>query len=191
MHLPIEGSSPGIGNRAAASAAYQEGLCEAIAEAFDRLYAEFNEPCYFNADDENDEHEEINYNEGEEEEAGGDEDYEPSIAPEEEPEPPQPRGVLYKLGATRQQEVKRTITRLHRNLGHPTNNELAKMLEQRGASPELVEAARVHDCATVICTKGRAVFLCHLFPGQQLSMKEFSVTHFGSHHLIHDERFLC
>ena len=146
-HLPIEGSSPGIGNRAAASAAYQEGLCEAIAEAFDRLYAEFNEPCYFNVEDENDEHEEINYNEGEEE-AGGDEDYEPSIAPEEEPEPPQPRGVLYKLGATRQQEVKRTITRLHRNLGHPTNNELAKMLEQRGASPELVEAARIHDCAT-------------------------------------------
>ena len=152
-HLPIEGSSPGIGNRAKASAAYQEGLCDAIAEAFDRLYAECSERCYFH-DDEHETYydEEINYNEGEEE--GGadyDEDYEPSIAPEprgdeQEPEPPAPRGVLYRLGAARQQEVKRTIVRLHRNLGHPTNNELAKMLEQKNASPELIEAARSHEC---------------------------------------------
>ena len=99
------------------------------------------------------------YVEGEEEgEVDGDPphdddmDYEPSIAPEgegdapHEPEPPDPRGVLYRLTSIRQQEVKRTLLRLHRNLGHPTNAELARILESKNASPELVEAARIHEC---------------------------------------------
>ena len=152
-HLPIEGSSPGIGNRAAASAAYQEGLCGEIAEAFDRLYAEHNERCYHFEEDyaEVNDEDEVYYNEGEEEEGEHGTDYEPSIAPgdqdeTEEPELQQPRGVLSRLGATHQQDVRRTLLRLHRNLGHPTNNELAKMLEQKGASEELVEAARIHEC---------------------------------------------
>ena len=144
----------GIGNRAAASAAYQEGLCVAIAEAFDRLYVEFNEKCYYNP-------EETYYKEDVDETAEAaeeEEDYLPTSEEEQgeeaqgeddgEAEQPHPRGVLQRLGASRQQDVKRTVTRLHRNLGHPTNNELAKMLEQRGASEELVEGARLHECPT-------------------------------------------
>ena len=37
-HLPIEGSSPKIGNRARASGSYQQGLCDAIFQAVSRLY---------------------------------------------------------------------------------------------------------------------------------------------------------
>ena len=153
-HLPIEGSSPGVGNRAKASGAYQEPLCVAIAEAWDELYSEPTVDKHYMADED----ENVYVGEGEEgeEEYGGqpyddDElDYEPSIAPAEEaphePEPPEPRGVLYRLTSIRQQEVKRTLLRLHRNLGHPTNAELARILESKNASPELVEAARIHEC---------------------------------------------
>ena len=117
-HLPIEGSSPGVGNRAKASGAYQEPLCVAIAEAWDELYSEPTVDKYYMADED----ENVYVEEGEdgEEEYGGqpyddDElDYEPSIAPAEgeaphEPEPPDPRGVLYRLTSIRQQEVKRTL----------------------------------------------------------------------------------
>lgn len=43
-HLPIEGSSPKIGNRARASGSYQRGLSKAIYDAVSRLYEdEFTE----------------------------------------------------------------------------------------------------------------------------------------------------
>ncbi len=62
------------------------------------------------------------YNEGEEEEGEYGSDYEPNIVlgdqeEPEEPEQPQSRGVLSRLGATHQQDVRRTLLRLHRNLG--------------------------------------------------------------------------
>ena len=37
-HLPIEGSSPGIGNRARASGRYQEGFCEAVVNTVVHIY---------------------------------------------------------------------------------------------------------------------------------------------------------
>ena len=93
------------------------------------------------------------YEDYEEEAIDEDCDYEPSIAPAggqgkqpDEPEPPQPRGVQYRLTSIRQQDVKRTLLRLHRNLGHPTNQELVRVLESKKASPELIEAARQHEC---------------------------------------------
>ena len=40
-----------------------------------------------------------------------------------------PQGALGRLRGTSAQDVKRTIMRLHRNLGHPTSGELMKLLE--------------------------------------------------------------
>ena len=38
--------------------------------------------------------------------------------------------------------------RLHRNLGHPTNGELMKLLERQGASAEMIQGAKEHQCNT-------------------------------------------
>eukprot|EP00435_Cladocopium_sp_Y103_P067917 s223_g30.t1 len=43
-HLPIEGSSPGIGNRARASGRYQQGFCDAIVDTVLRIY---NDPLHY------------------------------------------------------------------------------------------------------------------------------------------------
>ena len=43
-HLPIEGSSPGIGNRARASGRYQQGFCDAVVETVMHIY---NDPRKF------------------------------------------------------------------------------------------------------------------------------------------------
>ena len=51
-HLPIEGSSPKIRNRARASGSYQRGLCEAIYDAVFRLYEDDFEQGYANEEDE-------------------------------------------------------------------------------------------------------------------------------------------
>jgi len=40
----------------------------------------------------------------------------------------------------------RLLEKLHRRTGHPSNNALSRMLEHRGALPELIELARKHVC---------------------------------------------
>ena len=55
-------------------------------------------------------------------------------------------GVLQRLQRQDRQLAKRTVSRLHRNLGHPTNAELKRLLEMKGASSVLIECAKEHDC---------------------------------------------
>ena len=55
-------------------------------------------------------------------------------------------GVLQRLQETRRLYVERTTQRLHRNLGHPTNKELHRLLQDHGASQELLQAAEHLSC---------------------------------------------
>ena len=59
----------------------------------------------------------------------------------------QPTGVLQHLQLADSQQAKRTISRLHRNLGHPTNAELCRLLTLKGAHENLINHAKSHDCA--------------------------------------------
>ena len=149
-HLPIEGSSPGIGNRARASGAYQRGLCSAMFNAVCNIYEDEFEEAYANEDgetmdDTEDFHEENEPQEHGEEDQPADD---PVVIPDEADPRPPPQGALGRLHGTSAQDVTRTIMRLHRNLGHPTKGELMKLLESKGASPEMIEGARLHHCST-------------------------------------------
>eukprot|EP00435_Cladocopium_sp_Y103_P067059 s369_g29.t1 len=124
-HLPLEGSSPGVGNRAAASGDLEEAKY-------------FNSEAYV----------------GDEIEEPIDIDYD-NISdiinpPTPDPDPKQViqqrRGVLRRLDEENRQAAKRTIMRLHRNLGHPTNKELIRLLKSKNASDILLQAAQEHEC---------------------------------------------
>ena len=56
------------------------------------------------------------------------------------------RGILTRLQETQWSAAQRTVQRIHRNLGHPTNLELAKLLKSKNASPSIVAAAQQHHC---------------------------------------------
>ena len=56
-------------------------------------------------------------------------------------------GALIKLMTNNRVEAVRTVQRLHRNLGHPSAASLVELLESRGASDEVKEAARTYHCA--------------------------------------------
>ena len=60
-------------------------------------------------------------------------------------------GNLIRLRATIKQDAIRTVQRLHRNLGHPGPAELAKLLETRGASEAVIQAAKSYVAGTA-CT---------------------------------------
>ena len=69
------------------------------------------------------------------------------------PAPPAPEsvehrntGVLEKLLEERPAEAQRLIARLHRNLGHPSSQQLASQLQSRGASATLVNACKSYQC---------------------------------------------
>ena len=49
------------------------------------------------------------------------------------------------------QDAIRTVQKLHRNLGHPAPKELEELLAARGASDQVLEAARTYVC--VACAK--------------------------------------
>ena len=83
---------------------------------------------------------------GEEEQASPEGD--PALNPEEADPRKAPQGALGRLRGTSAQDVKRTIMRLHRNLGHPTSGELMKLLERQGASAEMIQGAKEHQCNT-------------------------------------------
>ena len=55
-------------------------------------------------------------------------------------------GILIRLDETNKQAAERTIQRLHRNLGHPANKELTRLLKSRNASKKLLKAAANHHC---------------------------------------------
>ena len=60
-------------------------------------------------------------------------------------------GELVKLHATHRQDALRTVQRLHRNLGHPSQQALVELLMSRGASDEVISAAKDYLCAA--CSK--------------------------------------
>ena len=131
-HLPIEGSSPGLGNRAEAAGIYQVGLCYAFCQAIDHtVTTDYAEYAY--AGDEEPSSMEVGEPAGDE--AGDPEDV---VRP--------PRGVLKRLTDTDNQQAKRTVQRLHRNLGHPTNGELVRLLQTKNAAEPLLQAARELEC---------------------------------------------
>ena len=131
-HLPIEGSSPGLGNRAEAAGIYQVGLCYAFCQAIDHtVTTDYAEYAY--AGDEEPSSMEV------EEPAGDD-----AGDPEDVVRPP--RGILKRLTDTDNQQAKRTVQRLHRNLGHPTNGELVRLLQTKNAAEPLLQAARDLEC---------------------------------------------
>ena len=142
-HLPIEGSSPGIGNRAKASATYQPKMCKYLATSIDNylnnkhietVHAATDEPSFVQ--------------------------HPPFFVPHQFPdsafqqpqpadspsEPPTQRGILHRLSPTTNLEAQRTIQRLHRNLGHPTQAQLHKLLVERKANERLLEANRAFKC---------------------------------------------
>ena len=62
-------------------------------------------------------------------------------------------GHLVKLQAEGHGEALRTVQKLHRNLGHPSPQSLVEMLQSRGASDAVVEAARNYQCASCLMYK--------------------------------------
>jgi len=62
-------------------------------------------------------------------------------------------GELIKLRVVHAQEAVRVVQRLHRNLGHPSTEQLLLLLESRGASDQVLQAARDFKC--VACQRYR------------------------------------
>ena len=145
-HLPIEGSSPGVGNRAEASGVYQGIFCSMISQSIINIFLT-EEPSKTNYITE-----EI-YAGDEDNEAPMDFENLSDVWPDSPEEPPEPhqevrrqRGVLTRLQDEDRQAAKRTITRLHRNLGHPSNQELLRLLKTKNVSQALLQAAQEHEC---------------------------------------------
>ena len=163
-HLPIEGSSPGIGSRAKAAAAYCHSFCNQVADIIDHfLYHHYvandtdtepsvESPALDYSLESNTTNAEIVYagetGEADDQElppppsSGHDDD---ELVPADELDPGQ-TGVLQRLQETRPAMAARTVQRLHRNLGHPTNLELHKILTEKKASEALLEATKEHKC---------------------------------------------
>ena len=57
-------------------------------------------------------------------------------------------GQLIKLRVEHAQEAVRVVQRLHRNLGHPSTEQLLLLLESRGASHQVLQAARDFQCVS-------------------------------------------
>ena len=53
---------------------------------------------------------------------------------------------IVKLLTTNKPEAVRVVQRLHRNLGHPEPQRLVELLQSRGASPEVIDAAQNYHC---------------------------------------------
>ena len=145
-HLLLEGSSP----ETAAAAAYAPQMCEqwaAIIDNFLHNYYLSTESAYQgNEDEEGDETEEQQPAQPQHPDSS------PHQLSERQSESAQPpgkatnTGILTRLDETNKQAAERTVQRLHRNLGHPTNKELTRLLKSRNASNKLIEAAEHHHC---------------------------------------------
>ena len=62
-------------------------------------------------------------------------------------------GVLTRPQENNKRAVERTVQRLHRNLGRPSNKEFVKLLTQRKASDSIIQAAR--GCRCYLCESQR------------------------------------
>jgi hypothetical protein len=146
-HLPLEGSSPGVGNKAAASGVYQGVFCSCLSQAIVNIFInqDIEDAHYINSEvyagEETDERNDVDLD--------AISDVDPPL-PAEDPDPKQEiqrrRGVLRRLDEENRQAAKRIIMRLHRNLGHPSNKELIRLLKSKNASDTLLQAAQEHEC---------------------------------------------
>ena len=137
-HLPIEGSSPGLGNRAKASATYQPYMCQELAH-------QIHYHTYL--------HRHSNHNNTDTAYPAQEAEHTQQTPPEAEqdiPPPPAPHpvtGILQdRLHPTNNLTAQRTIQRLHRNLGHPTPQQLHKLLSDRKANDRLLASCLGHRC---------------------------------------------
>ena len=150
-HLPIEGSSPGVGNRAKASATYQPHMCRELARSIHHY-------TYLHRHDHN-KQADTAYNTTAQDEPQSQQQpqqapQQPQQAPQQDeadipppPAPHSPTGILqHRLQPTTNLMAQRTIQRLHRNLGHPTSQQLQKLLSERNANDRLLEACLNHRC---------------------------------------------
>ena len=142
-HLPIEGSSPNIGSRANAAGSYHPQMCQAWA---DILHYYLQEHYWPNYEPESAHHQDTP-DSPHEPQAADDEPYdELQASAEAEEHFTNNKGILTRLQEQRFAAAQRTVQRLHRNLGHPTNLELARILKQRNASASIIAAAQQHTC---------------------------------------------
>lgn len=87
-------------------------------------------------------------------------------------------GELIKLRAVHAQEAVRVVQRLHRNLGHPTTEQLLLILESRGASHQVIQAARDFKC--VACQRYRKPKLLRRSLLRRTSTSRCKLTSYGS-----------
>eukprot|EP00435_Cladocopium_sp_Y103_P060878 s209_g22.t1 len=66
------------------------------------------------------------------------------------PEQKEVTGKLIQLQTHLKTDAVRTVQRLHRNLGHPSPEALVELLQSRGASEAVIEAAKTYRCAACI-----------------------------------------
>ena len=150
QHLPIEGSSPGIGNRAKASATYQPVMCQYLATSIDNyLHNKQGEPSYVISNELDSAQPPLSSSPQQDVNLPQDElpdepsPQQPSDLPSENPTH---RGILHRLKPSSNLEAHRTIQRLHRNLGHPTMAQLHKLLVEKNANERLLEANKAFKC---------------------------------------------
>ncbi|CAE7928185.1 GIP [Symbiodinium necroappetens] len=141
FHLPVVGFSPRFGSRAAGD--YLHAMCCHIAVILQHalLGAVSVSPVGTTSD--------TAFVQGDGTGPDGD-DLGSVPEPAESAAPAAPRhhnsGVLQRLLEERPAEAKRIAARLHKNLGHPSAEQLVHQLRARGASQALVEAAQAHVC---------------------------------------------
>ena len=158
-HLPIEGSSPGIGNRAKASATYQPLMCKYLATSIDNFinnkqlettYVTSDRPASARRPPSLSLQPDIPQPQDQLQST-------PDTPQDSEQTPPTYRGILHRLQPSTNLEAQRTIQRLHRNLGHPTTAQLEKPLKERNANERLLEANRAFKCEH--CTGAKEFYL--------------------------------
>ena len=137
-HPPIEGSSPGLGPRAQAAGEYQLQMCAYFVDAINKVFQYKGNDKIYTAEDD------PMVDELETFDMPQDENFSPET--EDQQDQPPPKGVLSRLHDEDWQKAQRTILRLHRNLGHPTQKELVRLLMNKNASSVLIEAAKQHQC---------------------------------------------
>ena len=104
-----------------------------------------------------------------------DENFSPET--EDQQDQPPPKGVLSRLHDEDWQKAQRTVLRLHRNLGHPTQKELVRLLMNKNASSVLIEAAKQHQCG--LCDLHPLEFQSLACPRMRSSTTEFRLIPYG------------
>ena len=79
---------------------------------------------------------------------------EPQAAAEAEEQLTNNKGILTRLQEKHFAAAQRPVQRLHRNLGHPTNLELARILKEKDASASIIAAAHSNTHAQIVMQTG-------------------------------------